>query len=128
MAQVALSFNKRSYRFECADADADKLERVAGHVRDTIDALLREHGPIGDERLVLMAALTIADELFEARADIDELLEQETGKLRTFAETVKGMRPSVPLPTASPAAVPGPSAPGPSTAGANPDPLRKSGS
>ena len=39
-----------------------------------------------------MAALTLADELFEARADIDELLEEQTGKLRALFETVKGMR------------------------------------
>jgi cell division protein ZapA len=36
---------------------------------------MHEHGNVGDERLMLMAALTIADELFDARADVDELLE-----------------------------------------------------
>ena len=31
---------------------------------------------MGDERLILMAALMVTDELFDARADVDELLEQ----------------------------------------------------
>ena len=53
---------------------------------------MREHGPIGDERLVLMAALTIADELFEARADIDELLEDQTGKLKSAAADGKAKK------------------------------------
>lgn len=92
MAQVAISFNKRSYRFECSDGDAARLETIAGYVRDKLDVLIREHGAVGDERLVLMAALMLADELFEARADIDELLEEETGKLKSLAETVKGLR------------------------------------
>ncbi|MEQ1717692.1 MAG: cell division protein ZapA [Hyphomicrobium sp.] len=92
LAQVAISFNKRTYRFECADGEAERLEMIAGYLKDKLDVLLREHGPAGDERLVLMAALMLTDELFEARSDIDELLEEETGKLRALSETVKGMR------------------------------------
>ena len=93
MAQVSISLNKRAYRFECAEADAPRLEKIAGYLRDKLEALAREHGAIGDERLMLMAALMVTDELFEARADIDELLEEETGKLKALSETVKGLRP-----------------------------------
>ena len=49
---------------------------------------MREHGQIGDERLVLMAAFTIADELFDARADIDDLLDSQTDKLKSVASEV----------------------------------------
>ena len=44
-----------------------------------VERLMREHGNIGDERLMLMAALTVADELFDALADVDELLESPSG-------------------------------------------------
>lgn len=74
MAQVTISFNGRSYRFECADAEAERLEKLARYLKDKLDTLIGEHGAIGDERLVLMAALMLTDELFEARADIDQLL------------------------------------------------------
>ena len=40
-----------------------------------LEELMRENGNVSDERLMLMAALTITDELFDARADVDELLE-----------------------------------------------------
>lgn len=96
MAQVSISLNKRAYRFECADADAPRLEKIAEYLKDRLEALAREHGAIGDERLMLMAALMVTDELFEARADIDELLEEETGKLKALSETVKGLRGSAP--------------------------------
>lgn len=92
MAQVAITFNKRSYRFECGDADVERLEAVANYLKAKLDILMREHGQAGDERLVLMAALTIADELFDARADIDELLEDGTEKLKSVAENAKSAK------------------------------------
>lgn len=92
MAQVAFSLNKRSYRFECGEADVARLERIGAYLKDKLEALAREHGAIGDERLVLMAAMMVTDELFEARADIDELLSEGTDKLKSLAESVKGMR------------------------------------
>lgn len=85
MAQVALSFNKRTYRFDCAEEDASRLEEIANYVKEKLDNVMLEHGAIGDERIVLMVALTLADELFDARADIDELLDDQTSKLKKLA-------------------------------------------
>lgn len=89
MAQVSITFNKRTYRFDCADGEAERLEKIAAYLKDRLDGLVREHGAIGDERLMLMAALMMTDELLEARADIEELLEEETGKLKDLAEMAK---------------------------------------
>lgn len=91
MAQVAISFNKRTYRFECGEEEAERLEQLANYLKTKLDLLMREHGAIGDERLVLMAALTMADELFDARADIDELLDDQTGKLQAVVNEAKAM-------------------------------------
>ena len=85
VAQVAITFNNRTYRFECGEGDAERLEKIAYYVKSKLDGLMREHGTVGDERLVLMAAFTVADELFDARADIDELLESQTDKLKAVA-------------------------------------------
>jgi cell division protein ZapA len=94
LAQVAISFNKRTYRFDCGEGEAERLEQLANYLKTKLDALMREHGTIGDERLVLMAALTIADELFDARADIDELLDDQTGKLQSVLAEAKA-KPAV---------------------------------
>lgn len=92
LAQVAISFNNRTFRFQCGEDEAGRLEELANYLKTKLDALMREHGPIGDERLVLMAALTIADELFDTRADIDELLEDQTGKLKSAAADGKSKK------------------------------------
>jgi len=49
--------------------------------------VFRDLGAAGDERLILMAALLVADELFDARADIDDLLEGRTEDSKSFAGT-----------------------------------------
>ncbi len=80
MADVAINFNGRSYRFACGDNEVQRLEEIAKYLTAKLEALTREHGNIGDERLMLMAALVVADELFDARADIDELLQGPSDK------------------------------------------------
>ena len=94
LAQVAISFNKRTYRFECGEGDVERLEKLADYLKNKLDELGREHGAIGDERLVLMAAFTIADELFDARADIDDLLDDQTEKLKAVVAQ-KNDKPAV---------------------------------
>jgi cell division protein ZapA len=74
LAQVSITINQRSYRFACSDAEADRLRRLVAYLTETVARLTADHGQIGDERLALMAALTIADEWFDARNDIDDLL------------------------------------------------------
>lgn len=88
MAQVSITFNKRTYRFDCADGEAERLEKIAAYLKDKLDMLIREHGAVGDERLMLMAALMMTDELFEARADIEELLDEGTDKLKALSDAV----------------------------------------
>lgn len=75
MAHVAINFNGRSYRFACSENEVQRLEDVSKYLTAKLEELARDHGNIGDERLMLMAAIMVADELFDARADVDELLE-----------------------------------------------------
>jgi cell division protein ZapA len=75
VAHVAINFNGRTFRFSCGENEVQRLEELGKYLTGKLEELARDHGDIGDERLMLMAALTVADELFDARADIDELLE-----------------------------------------------------
>jgi cell division protein ZapA len=43
-----------------------RLQELADYVKSRMEALSSEHGSVGEERLLLMAALTIADELWDA--------------------------------------------------------------
>ena len=66
MGQVAITVNGRSYRFECGDGEEARLKELAAYVKSRMDGLTREHGNIGEERLLLMTALLIADDLWDA--------------------------------------------------------------
>lgn len=76
MGQVAVTLNGRTYRLRCGEGEEERLMQLAAHVRTQLDSLTAEFGQAGDERLLLMAALLITDELFDARARI-EVLEKE---------------------------------------------------
>lgn len=70
MGQVTVNVNGRSYRFDCGDGEEARLNELAAYVKGRIDALVKEYGKVGDERLLLTAALLIADELMDARASL----------------------------------------------------------
>jgi cell division protein ZapA len=74
MAEVTVNVNGRAYRFDCGDGEEERLKDLAAYVKGRVDALTREHGYAGDERLLLMAALLITDELWDARAALGETL------------------------------------------------------
>ncbi|MFN0219656.1 MAG: cell division protein ZapA [Hyphomicrobium sp.] len=97
MAQVAIAFGQRSYRFACSEAEAAHLRKLSAYLTETLDRLVGEHGAIGDERLLVMAALTLADELFTARADIDDLLDDQSEKPEPASDDPDKDTPTLPL-------------------------------
>lgn len=72
MAQIDILVNDRAYRVACQDGQEERLLRLAAHLDREAEALARDLGQIGEARLLLLAALTVCDELFEARADLAE--------------------------------------------------------
>ncbi|MBU1213300.1 MAG: cell division protein ZapA [Alphaproteobacteria bacterium] len=72
MGKVTATINGRSYRLNCADGQEERLKLVAGYLGDKVDSLIAEFGQVGDDRLLAMAALMIADELFDAREGVKE--------------------------------------------------------
>ncbi len=67
MAQVTVTIAGRAYRMACGDGDEPRLERLVVLLDDKIGELRAAFGEIGDMRLHVMAALTIADELDETK-------------------------------------------------------------
>lgn len=67
MGQVTVTLNARTYRLRCGDGEEQRLLALAQHVKSKVDRLVDEFGQVGNDRLMLMAALLVADELFEVR-------------------------------------------------------------
>ncbi|MBX9840930.1 MAG: cell division protein ZapA [Xanthobacteraceae bacterium] len=81
MAQVNVSINGRQYRMACEDGQEDHLRSLAKALEDRIGALRGQFGEIGDARLMVMAAMTVADDAMEAGKKLQKL-EQEIAALR----------------------------------------------
>jgi cell division protein ZapA len=67
MAQVSVTIDGHKYRLACNEGEEARLESLAGMIDEKIGEMRAAFGEIGDQRLVIMAALTIADNLGEAR-------------------------------------------------------------
>ena len=68
MAQVSLPINGYGYFLGCADGEEDHLYALAADLDRRIEEIKQSTGPSsGEARLLLMAALMLSDELFEAR-------------------------------------------------------------
>ena len=78
MSHVSVTIHGRQYRMACEDGQEDHLVRLAKDLDQRIEQLKTSFGAIGDMRLIVMAALTIGDELFEAIKRIRRLEEELT--------------------------------------------------
>jgi cell division protein ZapA len=76
MAQVSVTINGRQYRMACEDGQENHLMRLAKDLDLRIGELRAKFGEIGDMRLTVMAALTVADELTEAGKRMRRLEEE----------------------------------------------------
>ncbi|MBT8471748.1 MAG: cell division protein ZapA [Marinicaulis sp.] len=68
MAHVVIQVNGRDYKITCEDGQEDRLLNLAAYFDRHVTDLTHDLGQIGDARLMLLAALTVCDELFEAKA------------------------------------------------------------
>ncbi len=73
MTTVSVTIAGRSYRMMCGEGEEAHLQRLARHVDQSLAALRKGFGEIGDMRLAVMTAITVADELFEAQRRVGEL-------------------------------------------------------
>lgn len=83
MPHVSVTIAGRQYRMACDEGQEDHLVRLAHDIDSRISQLRGAFGEIGDQRLVVMAAITIADELAEAR-----------NRIRALESDIEGQRDS----------------------------------
>src|SRR5277367_1909010 len=76
MAQVSVTINGRQFRMACEDGQEGHLMELASELDGRITGLRAKFGEIGDTRLTVMAAITVADELSEAGLRIKRLEEE----------------------------------------------------
>jgi cell division protein ZapA len=70
---VNVTIGGRQYRLACEEGQEQRLTKLASNLEDLVGQLRGKFGEVGDQRLIVMAALTLADELFDARQKIRSL-------------------------------------------------------
>lgn len=98
MAQVNVLIAGRSYRMACSDGEEPHLKGLAARLDAKINELRESFGEIGDGRITVMAAITMADQLSEAErrigaleADLERLRGEQAGyeaRMAALAETL----------------------------------------
>ncbi len=81
MPQVTVTIAGRAYRMACGEGEERHLEGLAAAFDGKIEEMRGAFGEIGDMRLHVMAALTIADELEETRGRLARI-EAELAELK----------------------------------------------
>jgi cell division protein ZapA len=81
MPQVNVLMNGRTYTVACDDGEEDHVKELGQFLDKRVSALSSSVGQVGDARLLLMAGLTIADELTESLSRIQDR-EKEIAALR----------------------------------------------
>jgi cell division protein ZapA len=81
MNHINVTINGRQYRMACEEGQETRLLRLAESLESRVENLRGKFGEIGDARLTVMAALTMADELADANQRI-RALEEELAALR----------------------------------------------
>ncbi len=70
MASVNVTINGRQFRIGCEEGQEQHIEKLAADFDALISDLRGRIGEVGDARLTVMAALTIADDLSETTRKI----------------------------------------------------------
>ena len=83
MAQVDVTVNNQNFLIACEDGQEDRLLDLSKIVDDKVVELAAQVGQLGQTRLLVMAALVIADELVDLRETVEQRPVQNSDE--TFA-------------------------------------------
>jgi cell division protein ZapA len=94
MSQVNVTISGKLYRMACDDGQEEHLGRLAERLDQIIERLRGEFGEIGDQRLTVMAAITMADQNSEAERRLAQLESKVAGMEEARAAVVERQQSS----------------------------------
>ncbi len=91
MSEETVTIAGHIYRMACSEGEEANLQGLARLFDEKIEHLKEAFGEIGDQRITIMAAITVADELSEAKGKIARL-EAALQELQADASHIMGLR------------------------------------
>jgi len=89
MGQVNVTISGKTYRMACDDGQEEHLDALGRQLGETIEMLREQFGEIGDQRLTVMAAITLADRHSEAERRLAHLEAEVAGLEEARAAVVE---------------------------------------
>ena len=89
MAKVSIQINGRKYALGCDDGEEERLLRLGQRLDERLTMLANNFGQIGDLRLMVMAGITMMDELDELQGNVTEQAESMALDMRKESEAAK---------------------------------------
>ena len=65
MANVNIKFNNKDYLLSCDDGQEESLKKLANHLDSKYNELKKNLGNIGENKLLLITAIQMADDYFD---------------------------------------------------------------
>ena len=88
MANVNIKFNNKEFLLSCEDGQEEHLEELSLHLNEKFNKLKLSLGYIGENKLLLISAITTMDEYFETKKKIDQKIKE----LRNLTEKFKELK------------------------------------
>ena len=73
MAEVSIEINGRKYRMACEDGQEEHLQSLGQRFDKHVTSFKGDFGEIGDNRLTVMAGISVMDSLVEAERRLESL-------------------------------------------------------
>lgn len=89
MPLVNVMVNNRAYTIACDEGEEEHLKALGADVDGKVRELLSAVGNVGEQRLILMAALLLADEVHAATTQL-ETARKELAEERAHREELSG--------------------------------------
>lgn len=87
MAKVSLNINGKQYALGCDDGEEERLSHLGELLNEKVKMLANQFGQIGDLRLMVMAGITMLDEMEDLKADRDESVSEATREIERNSQT-----------------------------------------
>jgi cell division protein ZapA len=89
MAQVTIRINGYAYTVGCQDGEEQHLAAMAAEVERRIESIKNAAGQSGEARMLVMAALLMADDLYEMEAALKQAQKQADAAAKAAAQAAQ---------------------------------------
>ena len=91
MGQVTVTINERSYTVACDDGQEEHIQQLGDYLDARARELVRRVGMVSDNLLLVMTALTVADELTDAHGELEVLRGHGEAREQAEADVVESL-------------------------------------